>query len=180
MDLASTRFGNITIDEKDLIEFPEGLIGFPEDKRYVLLRQRDNSPIAWLHSATNGSLAFPVISLDALTVSFAERDIAAAAQAAGLNASLDQLSVMLVFAAPGKNLPATVNLVAPIIVAAESRTGAQVLIEGTGLSACEPLAMWLAAAPATEETESTPVTSSEIRPKANTAATAPESCEHAA
>jgi flagellar assembly factor FliW len=165
MDLASTRFGTITIDEKDLIAFPEGLIGFPEDRKYLLLRQRDNSPIAWLQSATDPRLAFPVISLDALTVTFAEDDIAAAAIAAGLEARLENLSVMLVFAAPGKNVAPTVNLVAPIIVDSNSRTGAQVLIEGTGLSASEPLAMWIASPPAEDTQENTPVTSSEIRAK---------------
>jgi flagellar assembly factor FliW len=180
MELVSTRFGSITIDENEFIEFPEGLIGFPVDKKFVLLRQRENSPVAWLHSVTNGALAFPVISLDALTVTFAECDIAAAAEAAGLNATLENLSVMLVFAAPGKNVAPTVNLVAPIIVDAVTRTGAQVIIDGTGLTASEPLAMWVAPPPAPNTEENTPVTSSEIRPKKGAPGAAPLAADDAA
>ncbi len=140
----SDRFGALTIDPKDLIEFPAGLIGFPNDNTFILLRQREGSPIAWLHSTTNPSLAFPVISLEALSVEYPEADILRAAEVSGISGSLDSFSVMLVFAAPGKDIPPTVNLVAPIVVNAETRSGAQILLEGTRLSACEPLSTWLA------------------------------------
>jgi flagellar assembly factor FliW len=148
MNFHSDRFGDITIDPKDLIEFPNGLIGFPNERHFILLRQRGDSPVAWLHSATSSALAFPVVSLEGLTITFAESDILAAATEAGIGGALENMSVMLVFAAPGKGISPTVNLIAPVIVSAETRTGAQVLFEGTNLSACEPLAAWLRPPPA--------------------------------
>jgi len=147
MKFNSNHFGNMDIDEKDLIEFPTGMIGFANENKFLLIRQREGSPIAWLHSATNPGLAFPVISLEALAVEYGEEAMLAAAHNAGIESDPSQWSVMLVFAAPGKDVPPTVNLVAPIIVDSETRTGAQVLLEGTKFSACEPLSTWLASEP---------------------------------
>ena len=143
MNFHSERFGDITIEDNELLAFPNGLVGFPNEKEFVLLRQREGSSIAWLHSTTNAALAFPVISLDALSMEYKEADVLAAADAAGIGGTLDMMSVMLVFAAPGRGIPPTVNLVAPIIVSAETRTGAQVLVEGMRLSTCEPLSAWM-------------------------------------
>jgi flagellar assembly factor FliW len=147
MNFKSDHFGNMTIDEKDLIDFPAGMIGFSGETKFLLIRQRDNSPIAWLHSATNPALAFPVISLEALAVEYGEETMREAARAAGIDNEPESWSIMLVFAARGKDVPPTVNLVAPVIVDSETRTGAQVLLEGTKYTACEPLSAWLASDP---------------------------------
>ncbi len=62
MKIQSTRFGEIECDEADLIAFPEGVLGFPEDSRYVLLDPDGGaSPFKWLQSATSPELAFVVI-----------------------------------------------------------------------------------------------------------------------
>jgi flagellar assembly factor FliW len=57
-------------------------------------------------------------------------DIVSYAEAAGLGQSLDELAVLVVLNAP-PGIPATVNLVAPIIVNATTRKGAQLLLEGS-------------------------------------------------
>jgi flagellar assembly factor FliW len=157
MNLKSNHFGNIEIDEKDLIDFPAGMIGFSNENKFILIRQRENSPIAWLHSITNPALAFPVISLEALAVEYGEDAVTEAARAAGISGGPDSWSIMLVFAAPGRDVPPTVNLVAPVIVDSETRTGAQMLLEGTKYTACEPLSTWLASEPPAQTTARTPV-----------------------
>ena len=35
--IMTTRFGEIEIDEKRKIHFPEGILGFPDSKEYVIL-----------------------------------------------------------------------------------------------------------------------------------------------
>ncbi len=152
MNFKTTNFGTITIDEKDLIDFPAGMIGFANETKFLLIRQREGSPIAWLHSATNPALAFPVISLEALAVQYGEEAMMNAAIAAGIGNDPSTWSIMLVFAAPGTDVPPTVNLVAPIIVDSETRMGAQVLLDSTHLSACEPLSTWLASEPPAQTT----------------------------
>jgi len=56
--IESTRFGKIEIDESIVLEFESGMIGFPEHRRYAILKQRDDSVFMWLHSIDDGGLAF--------------------------------------------------------------------------------------------------------------------------
>jgi len=58
----TTRFGDIEIDEKDVITLPSGIIGFPELKQYVLLDHDQDSPFKWLQSLEDGAIAFVMIN----------------------------------------------------------------------------------------------------------------------
>jgi flagellar assembly factor FliW len=60
--VTTTRFDEIEVDEKDVIELPAGLIGFPELKRYVILNHDENSPFKWLQSLDDGAIAFVIIN----------------------------------------------------------------------------------------------------------------------
>ncbi len=62
MKVQTSRFGEIEVDEGDIIRLPEGLIGFPELVQYVLLDHDTDSPFKWLQSVDDGSMAFVVIS----------------------------------------------------------------------------------------------------------------------
>ena len=58
----TTRFGAIDIEESSVIEFPEGLLGFGDCKRYVLLdHPGGNGLFEWLQSVERPELAFCVI-----------------------------------------------------------------------------------------------------------------------
>ncbi len=58
MKLSTTRFGMIEVLEDQVIQMPHGMIGFPEWKRFVLLRHSEASPFFWLQSVDNGGMAF--------------------------------------------------------------------------------------------------------------------------
>ena len=58
----TTRFGSIEIETSSVIEFPEGLLGFGDCKRYVLLDHPGGSgPFEWLQSLERPEIAFCVI-----------------------------------------------------------------------------------------------------------------------
>ena len=139
MRITSQRFGEFEIDPRDIIDFPEGLIGFVADQKFVLLRHRDTSPIGWLQSVTRPDFAVPVVSVDALALS--DTTILATARLAnGDSASGDGVpdyAVMAVLCAP-PGQRATVNLLAPIVVNVRSRKGAQVILDSTAYSTAEP------------------------------------------
>jgi flagellar assembly factor FliW len=126
----SQRFGRIEISRDDVISFPTGIVGFPEDKEFILLRNERSDIIGWLQSVNNPALALPVVSAHCFGEEYPDVSVADAARNAGLDGDPEQLAVLVVLAAlPGQ--PATVNLLAPIIISAETRTGAQVILEGT-------------------------------------------------
>jgi flagellar assembly factor FliW len=53
-------FGEIEVDESQMIIFPDGLFGFENYKNYFLLENPD-SPFLWLQSADEPTLAFILI-----------------------------------------------------------------------------------------------------------------------
>ena len=62
LKVQTSRFGEIEVDNADVITLPEGLVGFPELARYVLLDHDSDSPFKWLQSLDDGTMAFVVIS----------------------------------------------------------------------------------------------------------------------
>ncbi len=63
MQVNTTRFGTIEIEERELITFPWGIPGFEELKSYVLLQYK-NGPFQWLQSAEEPAVAFVVCPPD--------------------------------------------------------------------------------------------------------------------
>jgi len=60
MNIKTKRFGDIDIDPKSTIHFPSGLLGFAGFRDYVLLDPNKKSPLKWLQSMDDPSLAFVV------------------------------------------------------------------------------------------------------------------------
>lgn len=63
MILNTKNFGEIEFEDKDSIYFPEGLLGFEDKKKYVLLNNYDTVepvPFMWLQSVEDENLTFVV------------------------------------------------------------------------------------------------------------------------
>ncbi|MEM5786501.1 MAG: flagellar assembly protein FliW [Syntrophobacteraceae bacterium] len=63
MQVQTTRFGTVEIDDSELISFPWGIPGFEDQKRYILLEYK-NGPFQWLQSADEAAVAFVVCPPD--------------------------------------------------------------------------------------------------------------------
>jgi flagellar assembly factor FliW len=57
----SIRFGTVEVDDRDVIEFPFGLIGLG-GLRYALIDRNPGTGFRWLHEVDNPALALPVVS----------------------------------------------------------------------------------------------------------------------
>jgi flagellar assembly factor FliW len=136
MQLAGTRFGDIEIDEAKAIVLPRGLIGFGDAKRYVLLEPRGTARVAWLQSLDVPPLAFPVIDGASLGAGYPEPAASELAKEAGLGAGE---VVVLVVVCPRGAAGLMANLLAPIVVDLETRTGAQVVLDPKRFSPSVPL-----------------------------------------
>lgn len=146
INIESQRFGTIELNEDELLAFPAGVIGFPTEQRFALVPHHGSGYIAWLQSVSTPGLAFPVVSAHAFGERYPDVPVLGAAQEAGLEGPEDALAVMVVLCALA-NQPATVNLLAPIVVNAATRRGAQVILEGTRFSTREFFALPEAARP---------------------------------
>lgn len=136
MNIESQRFGTLEINEDELLSFPAGVIGFPAEQRFALVPHHGSGYIAWLQSVSTPELAFPVVSAHAFGDKYPDVPVLGPAQEAGLEGPEEALAVMAVLCALSGQ-PATVNLLAPIVVNAATRRGAQVILEGTRFSTRE-------------------------------------------
>ena len=62
MLIQTTRFGEVEIQDRDILTFPSGLLGFSNERHYALIEDEMGSPFQWLQSLDNQELAFVTIS----------------------------------------------------------------------------------------------------------------------
>src|SRR5918911_5356594 len=60
IEIESTRFGTLLVDEERVITFPNGLLGFPDHRRFALIQTGEENYFFWLQSADEPNLAFVV------------------------------------------------------------------------------------------------------------------------
>jgi flagellar assembly factor FliW len=58
MEIQTTRFGWMNVDEQQLINFPRGLLGFPGHKQFALVQTGEENYFFWLQSVDDPNLAF--------------------------------------------------------------------------------------------------------------------------
>ena len=136
MQINSQRFGVVDIEDDAVLNFPSGIIGFSREHSFALIPHEGSSYLAWLQSVTTPELAFPVVSAHAFGDKYPDVAVGAAAHAAGVLGAEEDFAVLVVLCAP-IGQPATVNLLAPVVVNAQTRTGAQVILEGSRFSTRE-------------------------------------------
>jgi flagellar assembly factor FliW len=126
----TTRFGEIEVKESDLLELPQGLIGFPELKRYVLLDHDKESPFKWLQSLDDGAIAFvlinPLLFKPDYTVEVTEAEVSDLELKAEEDAVI---SVIITIPTNPQNM--TANLKAPLVFNLHNRRGKQLVLSNS-------------------------------------------------
>lgn len=133
MQIATTRFGALEIQEEQIIHMPAGIIGFPDQRKYVLLEQKKGSPFMWLQSVDNGALAFvlinPLLFKPDYKVEIGPED----AEDLGLKNGGNEAQIMAIVnilnrGEDGKPTAITANLLGPIVINPEKRLAKQVVL----------------------------------------------------
>ncbi len=60
MIIETSRFGQLEVDEGRLIEFDDGVLGFPRQHQYALIQTGEGSAFYWLQAVDRRDLAFVV------------------------------------------------------------------------------------------------------------------------
>jgi flagellar assembly factor FliW len=123
----TTRFGEIEIDDGCVIDLPDGLIGFPDLKRVVILDHGPSSPFRWIQSVDRPECAFVVVDPLAFVPDY-PLDALRDAIATGERRPVD-IGVAAITTVPPAPQPITVNLLAPVVFDAERRSGKQIILE---------------------------------------------------
>ncbi len=127
MNVFTTRFGVIVVDDSAIIETPEGLYGFEEVRKFCLVGNRPSSPFKWLQSLDDSSLAFvvadPFLFFPDYEVFLSDEDTESLALR-----SPEQAVVLAIVTVPSKPWRVTANLVAPLVLNVETRQARQVVL----------------------------------------------------
>ncbi|MCP4606266.1 MAG: flagellar assembly protein FliW [Proteobacteria bacterium] len=127
MKIDTDRFGQIEIDENNILHLPNGIIGFPECTRVILFdHERENSPFRWLQALDHPDLAFVVIDPLELVPDYPLDRLRTYLPDNGRNST--DIAVAAITTVPPAPASVTVNLVAPIIFDANTRIGVQVVL----------------------------------------------------
>jgi flagellar assembly factor FliW len=124
--LSNTRFGNISFEDSAAIEFPRGIIGFSEETRFAIL-ERENGPIAYLQSLKNPKLALPILDASLLQPDYP--DGSKEELAAMVNATVENLAILVVVHVDKSDRSLRANLLAPIVVDSEARKAWQIILD---------------------------------------------------
>jgi flagellar assembly factor FliW len=62
VEIITTRFGPVTVAEDARVEFPAGLVGVPQLKRYVTIRDPQVPALTWLQSIRDPAWALALMS----------------------------------------------------------------------------------------------------------------------
>ena len=128
MEVTTSRFGRIEVSEEDIVRFEDGLLGFGEYHRYVILNanNKNDSPFRWLQCLDDGNLAFVII--EPLNFMF-EYDIEISdsdQEFVGLTRSEDAVIYTIVSIPPNAQ-DMTANCQGPLLINAVNRKGRQII-----------------------------------------------------
>jgi len=152
MQMMTRAFGEIEIDESKVIEFPGGIIGFPDLQHFVLLydEEQGSNTVKWLQSVEEPGFAMPV--LNPLIVKEDYNPSVDDELLKPLGEMKDEDMIVLVtMTIPHEIEKMTVNLRGPVIINSATCKGCQIIIESDDYKVKYPIYDKLAAAKKAKE-----------------------------
>lgn len=61
MQIETTRFGTIEVEQGQMIHFPEGMLGFESANDFCIFNHAEGSPFIWMQSINEPDLAFVLV-----------------------------------------------------------------------------------------------------------------------
>jgi flagellar assembly factor FliW len=127
MEINTSRFGPIKIDQDDILRFPAGIFGLEECRDWILLGDAQNPAIAWLQSVDRPKLAVAVVSPRRFVPDFRLRVARAELEPLELD-DLTDAHVLVIVGKSERGL--SLNLKAPLVIHPARRLGRQVITNG--------------------------------------------------
>jgi flagellar assembly factor FliW len=136
MEIETTRFGRLTVDDERIITFPRGLLGFPQHVRYALIQTGEENYFFWLQSVDDPNLAFVVTDP---TIFFKDYQYALKEETEQDLALTDRASVQTFVVCNKVGEWLTGNLQGPLVVNAQNRLGQQIVLNEKKWTTRQPL-----------------------------------------
>lgn len=141
MKINTTKFGPIQVDERKIIHFPDGLLGFESVKRYVLLHNTEDPIFWWLQSVDQPDIAFvvtnPLLFFPTYEIDTRENDETA-------SSDFDDVVPLVILTfrrSKDGRTRVTANLMAPLILNEKKMVAVQNVISNDTYTVNEPISV---------------------------------------
>jgi flagellar assembly factor FliW len=131
----SERLGDLEVDDDKILTFPDGLLGFPADTRFVMVEIPDGDAYRWLQSADDPTLSFLAVIPWHFFPDYEPEIDPLTQQELGLKDVTDAIVLCIVTIREGTPSPVTANLLGPLLVNTTSRVGRQIVLAESGYPA---------------------------------------------
>ena len=125
MNVNTTRFGIVDVDDDRIITFPHGLLGFAGFTRYALLQPDDEGVFYWLQSLDEPELAF-VVSDPCLWVESYQISIRPEQMEELRTGDAEDVGILVIVNRYEQTL--TANLQGPIVISSTARRAIQLVL----------------------------------------------------
>ena len=125
MNLETTRFGTVEIEENRVITFPTGLLGFSSYTEFVLLQPDEQGVFFWLQSTEAPDLAFVVTDPSLWLPDFQANIRKDQMEELGMNELADAQVLVIV---NKRDDSITSNLQGPLVINVQGRIGMQLVL----------------------------------------------------
>lgn len=126
MKIATKAYGLIEVDERQKVNFPQGLFGFEENHDFILL-DAEHEPFMWLQSSDDQAIAFvlvnPFLFRPDYEVNIANDELSDIGIASPENAL-----IFVIVTIPQDGGPMTANLQGPLVINKENMKGKQAVL----------------------------------------------------
>ncbi|MBI5416518.1 flagellar assembly protein FliW [Candidatus Poribacteria bacterium] len=132
MEITTSRFGKIKYSQHNAITFFEGLLGFSQFKKYIIVDNKKHAPFQWLQCIEKGNLAFvvtnPYLFKPDYNFSLIKNELE------HLNIlSKNDLRVFVTVSIPKDNAyDTTINLQGPLFINTRNMIGKQIILYDSG------------------------------------------------
>ena len=136
MRITTSRFGELELEESEIITFPQGILGFEAVKRYILLG--DTQPFGFLQAVDDPDLTFVVIDPRAIVQDYRAEVPGAEVEEIGIKEQ-DETVALAIVTIPDDPQKMTANLQAPILINCSNRQAKQLVLGDGGYDLRHPV-----------------------------------------
>jgi len=130
VNIITTRFGEIDVDESKIIDMRAGIIGFEHLKKFVLHIRDEQNPFWWFQSLDEAVIAFVVINPFVVKADYAPVIDDNDTKLLEIE-NTDDVVLLTIVTIRQNPFSVSVNLRAPIVVNAKKKIAKQVILENT-------------------------------------------------
>lgn len=129
MTIETKLFGSIDVDDSKLISFPQGIIGFPDLKDFLLVHDGEGeSNVKWMQSVQEPAFAMPVVD-PLMIIPDYNPDIEDELLKPLGDITPENMLVLVTITVPKEIEKMTVNLKGPIVINSDTRKAGQLIID---------------------------------------------------